>query len=110
MSQKYKHIRGGRIVTATEDFIGDLLVGDGKILAMGQDLKALGISNKSEEIEEVDATGLYVFPGAVDVHTHLDLPFMGTSSSDDFESGTVAAVCGGTTSLIDFAIQTPGKT
>ena len=66
-------------------------------------------ASSSGDLEDVDAKGLYVFPGAVDVHTHLDLPFMGTSSSDDFESGTIAAVCGGTTSLIDFAIQTPGQ-
>ncbi len=101
---RLKCIRGGRIVTATEDFIGDLLIGDGQILALGKNLELSGMASA----EEIDARGLYVFPGAVDVHTHLDLPFMGTSSSDDFESGTQAALYGGTTSIIDFAIQEPG--
>ncbi len=110
----YKWIKKGRIITATEDFVGDLFVGDGQILAMGKDLESTGILGKNAgflgSVEEIDARGLLILPGAVDVHTHLDLPFMGTSSSDDFESGTLAAIAGGTTSLIDFAIQTPGKT
>lgn len=108
----YKWIRGGRIITATEDFVGDLLIGDGQVLALAKDLEALGVVGKGAgslgSVEEVDARGLFVFPGAIDVHTHLDLPFMGTSSSDDFESGTRAALFGGTTSIIDFAIQEPG--
>ena len=101
---KPKWIRGGRIVTATEDFTGEILVREGKIVAMGQDLKAL-----ASGAEEVDAGGLLIFPGGIDAHTHLDLPFMGTSSSDDFETGTIAAAVGGTTSIIDFAIQSHGK-
>ena len=101
-----KWIRGGRIVTATEDFIGELLIGDGQILAVGHDLQGL----VSGAVEEIDARGLYVFPGGVDAHTHLDLPFMGTSSSDDFETGTIAALAGGTTSIVDFAIQERGQT
>ncbi|MBI3555170.1 MAG: dihydropyrimidinase [Deltaproteobacteria bacterium] len=99
-----KWIRGGRIVTATEDFTGDILVRDEKIVAMGQDLKAMALG-----AEEVPAAGLLVFPGGIDAHTHLDLPFMGTSSSDDFQTGTIAAAAGGTTSIIDFAIQSQGK-
>ena len=99
-----KWIRNGRIVTATEDFVGDLLIGNGQILAMGKDLKGLA----SGKVEEVDASGLFVFPGGIDAHTHLDLPFMGTSSSDNFETGSIAALNGGTTSVIDFAIQTQG--
>lgn len=105
-SNGHKWIRGGRIVTASEDFVGDILIGNGKILAMGQDLNELGIA---KDVEEIDARSLYVFPGAIDVHTHLDLPFMGTSSSDDFTSGTIAALVGGTTSIIDFAIQEQGR-
>lgn len=108
----YKWIRGGRIISASEDFQGEILVGDGEILAIGRDLETLGWVGKSAgamgEVEEIDARGLYVFPGGVDAHTHLDLPFMGTSSSDDFESGTLAALAGGTTSIIDFAIQEQG--
>src|SRR4051794_15644600 len=100
-----KWIRNGRIVTATDDFQGDILTSDGKIFAVGKDLSAL---TKSQNFEVIDADGLLVFPGAIDVHTHLDLPFMGTSSSDDFETGTLAAISGGTTALIDFAMQTPG--
>src|SRR6185503_8314940 len=56
----------------------------------------------------IDASGKYVLPGGIDVHTHLDMPFGGTTSIDDFESGTIAAAFGGTTSLIDFAIQAKG--
>jgi dihydropyrimidinase len=104
---KYKWIRGGTIVTATDEFKGELLIGDGKILAVGQDLSGLA---PAAEIEKIDATGLLVLPGGIDAHTHLDLPFMGTSSSDDFETGTIAAMAGGTTSIIDFAIQSQGRT
>ncbi|NBT59674.1 dihydropyrimidinase, partial [bacterium] len=60
--------------------------------------------------KEVDASGCYVFPGGIDAHTHLDLPFMGTFSSDDFETGTLAALHGGTTTIIDFAFQSQGRT
>ena len=104
MAQKSKWIRGGRIITATEDFIGEVLVQGSEIVAVGKDLRAL----TSGDVEQVDATGLYVLPGGIDAHTHLDLPFMGTSSTDDFETGTIAAAAGGTTSIIDFAIQTQG--
>ena len=58
----------------------------------------------------IDATGKYVMPGGIDVHTHLDMPFGGTTSSDDFETGTIAAAFGGTTSIVDFAIQYRGQT
>src|SRR5439155_4991916 len=58
----------------------------------------------------IDASGCYVMPGGIDVHTHLDMPFGGTTSADDFESGTIAAAFGGTTTLIDFAIQYKGQT
>src|SRR5205807_1449124 len=58
----------------------------------------------------IDAAGKYVLPGGIDVHTHLDMPFGGTTSADDFESGTIAAAFGGTTSIVDFAIQYRGQT
>jgi dihydropyrimidinase len=99
----YKCIRNGTVITAADCFVGDILIADRAILAIGQNLDV------PINTEETDASGLYVFPGAIDVHTHLDLPFMGTSSADDFSSGTKAAVFGGTTSIIDFAIQTPGQ-
>lgn len=111
MNSRLKWIRGGRIITATEDFVGDVLIGDGQILAVGKNLDQVMSLRQlpGDRLETVDAEGFYVFPGAIDAHTHLDLEFMGTSSSDDFESGTLAAIKGGTTSLIDFAIQEPGR-
>lgn len=98
-------IRHGRIITATEDFIGDVYIADGKINAIGADLK-----NNFPVDKEIDASGLLVFPGGIDAHTHMDMPFMGTRSCDDFETGTAAGIAGGTTMIIDFAIQTQGHT
>src|SRR5438093_1290869 len=95
-------IRNGRIVTAQDDYQADLLI-DGEVIS------AIGRSLKTEAGQVVDATGLLVLPGGVDVHTHLDMPFGGTVSSDDFETGTRAAAYGGTTTLIDFAIQAKGQ-
>jgi dihydropyrimidinase len=95
-------IRNGTLVTATDTFEADIFVGDEKIQAIGK-----GVGHAADRV--IDAAGCYVFPGGIDAHTHLDLPFMGTSSSDDFESGTIAALHGGTTAIIDFAFQTPGK-
>ncbi len=94
-------IKNGTVVTATDTFSADILISDEKILAVGRNLETAD--------KEIDANGCYVFPGGIDAHTHLDLPFMGTSSSDDFETGTLAALHGGTTSIIDFAFQTQGK-
>src|SRR6266496_728685 len=96
-------IRNGRIVTAQDDYQADLLI-DGEVIS------AIGRSLKTEAGLVVDATGLLVLPGGVDAHTHLDMPFGGTVSSDDFETGTVAAAHGGTTTLVDFAIQQKGGT
>lgn len=95
-------IRNGTVVTATDTFKADLLIEGEKISAISHQL-----SDKADQ--EIDAAGCFVFPGGIDAHTHLDLPFMGTSSSDDFESGTQAALYGGTTTIIDFAFQSPGK-
>lgn len=95
-------IRNGTVVTATDIFKADLLIEDEKIRAISQNIAGSGD-------KEIDASGCYVFPGGIDAHTHLDLPFMGTSSSDDFETGTLAALHGGTTTIIDFAFQSQGK-
>jgi dihydropyrimidinase len=96
-------IRGGTVVTATDLYRGDVLIVDEKIAAIGTSLD--GPADRT-----IDASGKYVLPGGIDVHTHLDMPFGGTTSADDFESGTVAAAHGGTTSIVDFAIQYKGQT
>lgn len=95
-------ITNGMLVTASETSHADILIEDDKIKAIGKD-----VTKGAQKI--IDAQGKYIFPGAIDAHTHLDLPFMGTSSSDDFLTGTKAALFGGTTSIIDFAFQTQGK-
>ncbi|MGB0036599.1 MAG: dihydropyrimidinase [Candidatus Acidiferrales bacterium] len=97
-------IRNGTIVTATDTYASDVGISAGKIAAIGRDLPIEGAGNV------VEARGRYVMPGGIDVHTHLDMPFGGTTSADDFQSGTVAAAFGGTTTLIDFAIQYKGQT
>ena len=97
-------ITGGTVVTATDTTQADVAVAGGKIVAIGQDLPRQNAGRL------LDASGKYVFPGGIDVHTHLDMPFGGTTSADDFETGTRAAAFGGTTTLIDFAIQYKGQT
>jgi dihydropyrimidinase len=97
-------IKNGVIATATDTYASDLGIANGKIAALAQDLPA------DSATQLIDAGGQYVFPGGIDVHTHLDMPFGGTTSSDDFETGTIAAAFGGTTTLIDFAIQYKGQT
>jgi len=96
-------IRNGTVVTATDTFVADVGISDGKISAIGSNLPAENAS------QVIDAAGKLVMPGGIDVHTHLDMPFGGTTSADDFETGTRAAVFGGTTTLIDFAIQYKGQ-
>lgn len=95
-------LRGGTVVTAASQTTADLYIKDGVIHAVGKDLPF-------EADEEVDVTGQYVMPGGVDVHTHLDAPVGVTTTSDDFESGTKAAAVGGTTTIVDFAMQAPGR-
>jgi len=97
-------IANGRVVTATDTYAGDVAISGGKIAAIGQNLP------RENTRRVIDAAGRYVLPGGIDVHTHLDMPFGGTMSSDDFETGTRAAAFGGTTTLIDFAIQYKGQT
>ncbi|MDP9281312.1 MAG: amidohydrolase family protein, partial [Chloroflexota bacterium] len=95
-------ITGGTIVTATDNYKADVLVEDEKIAMIGKGLKAGGAKT-------ISATGKYVIPGGIDVHTHMELPFGGTFASDDFETGTRAAAFGGTTTIVDFAVQGMGE-
>jgi dihydropyrimidinase len=97
-------ITNGRVVTATDTYASDVAISKGKITAIGQNLP------RDNATRIIDAAGKYVLPGGIDVHTHLDMPFGGTKSTDDFETGTRAAAFGGTTTLIDFAIQYKGQT
>ncbi len=97
-------IRNGTIVTATDTYLSDVGISNGKISVIGLDLPVEGAG------KVIEARGMMVMPGGIDVHTHLDMPFGGTMSADDFESGTIAAAYGGTTTLIDFAIQYKGQT
>src|SRR5229473_590299 len=97
-------IRNGTVVTATDTCVADIgIIGD-RISAIGA---GLPVENAGRVI---DAASHFVLPGGIDVHTHLDMPFGGTTSADDFETGTIAAAFGGTTTLIDFAIQYKGQT
>ncbi|MGB6820621.1 MAG: dihydropyrimidinase [Candidatus Acidiferrales bacterium] len=96
-------IKNGTVVTATDTCVADVGVSGHKVSAIGAQLP---IENAGKV---VDAAGCLVIPGGIDVHTHLDMPFGGTMSADDFETGTIAAAFGGTTTLIDFAIQYKGQ-
>ena len=93
-------IRNGTIVTADLTYRADVAIEGGQIIAIGPGLTGETV---------LDATGCYVMPGGIDPHTHLEMPFMGTYSSDDFDSGTRAALAGGTTMVIDFALPNPGQ-
>ncbi|MDP0928348.1 dihydropyrimidinase [Paracoccus onubensis] len=93
-------IRNGTIVTADLTYKADVLIDGGKIAAIG-----MGLTGE----RELDASGCYVMPGGIDPHTHMEMPFMGTYSADDFESGTRAALAGGTTMVVDFALPSPGQ-
>ena len=95
-------IKNGKIVTATDCYTADVAVKDGKIVQIGQNLAADGA-------EVVDAGGKWVLPGGIDAHTHLEMPFGGTTSADDYFAGTRAAACGGVTTVFDFVIQRKGQ-
>src|SRR5690242_6415620 len=99
-------IKHGTVVTATDHYRGDVFIEGDKIAAIGTSLEQL--AHRADRV--IDASGKFVLPGGIDVHTHLDRPFGGTTSADDFESGTIAAAHGGTTSIVDFAIQYRGQT
>src|SRR3989442_461608 len=96
-------IANGKVVTATDTYLADIAISAGKIEVVGQNLP------RQNAARVLEAMGKYVFPGGIDVHTHLDMAFGGTTSADDFETGTRAAAFGGTTTLIDFAIQYKGQ-
>jgi dihydropyrimidinase len=95
-------IKNGRIITADSDQTADIFIEGEKIKAIGKDLQI-------NADETIDASGMLVFPGGIDPHVHLDMPFMGTFSSDSYETGTRAALFGGTTMVIDFILQKQGN-
>jgi len=95
-------IKDGTVVTANDTLRADVLIEDETVRAIGT-----GLGAQAERV--IDASGRYVMPGAVDVHTHMELPFGGTFASDDFATGTAAAAWGGTTTIVDFAVQTFGQ-
>src|SRR5438128_12226387 len=97
-------ITNGTVVTATDTYTADVAINAGKVTAIGQQLP------RENTKRVIDAAGRLVMPGGIDVHTHVDMPFGGATSSDDFETGTRAAAFGGTTCVIDFAIQYRGQT
>ena len=95
-------INNGRIITAADDYQADIFIEGETISAIGKNLNV-----QADEI--IDASGRLVIPGGIDPHVHLEMPFMGTFSSDTYETGTRAALFGGTTTVIDFVLQTQGK-
>ncbi len=94
-------IKNGRIVTAVDDYVADILVD-------GETISVIGKKLDMEADKVIDAKDRLVIPGGIDAHTHMDMPFCGTTSADDFESGTLAAAHGGTTTIVDFSIQNKG--
>lgn len=96
-------IKGGTVVTATESYVADVAINDGKIVAIGKDLDITAA-------KVVDATGKLILPGAIDAHTHMQMPFGGTVSADSYLSGTRAAACGGVTTIFDYPVQHKGET
>jgi len=95
-------LKNGRVVTAVDDYVADIFID-------GETITTIGKSLEIEADVVIDASGKLVIPGGIDPHTHMELPFGGTSSSDDFFTGTRAAAHGGTTTIIDFAVQTKGE-
>lgn len=95
-------IKNGRIITASDDYVADILIEDETIKAIGRDM-AIQVD------QLIDASGMLVMPGGIDPHVHLEMPFMGTFSSDTYETGTRAALHGGTTTVIDFILQKQGN-
>src|ERR1035437_7253787 len=95
-------IKNGRVITATDDYVADIFI-------EGENVSAIGKNHPVKADEDIDASGMLVFPGGIDPHVHLDMPFMGTFSSDTHETGTRAALFGGTTTAIDFVLQKQGN-
>src|SRR5689334_19401850 len=103
MSENSLLIRGGTVVNADREFAADVLCVDGKIAVVGP----RAAQEAPSGCETLDGSGQYLLPGGIDPHTHMQLPFMGTVTMDDFYTGTAAALAGGTTSIIDFVIPNP---
>lgn len=101
-------IKNGSVITASEDYTADIFIEGEKISAIGKDLSGETL-HATSPLQTINATGKLIFPGGIDPHVHLDMPFMGTFSSDNYETGTLAALHGGTTMVIDFILQTQGK-
>jgi dihydropyrimidinase len=99
-------ITGGRVLSATGAQDYDVLIDGDEIAALGTPGYFESVKPTCDRV--LDASGKYVIPGGVDVHTHMELPFGGTNASDTFETGTIAAAFGGTTSIVDFAVQRTG--
>src|SRR4029079_8987027 len=97
-------IKNGEIVTATDRYVADIYCSDGRIAMIADHLE-----KQRAKDEFVDAAGQYVFPGFIDPHVHMELPFMGTVSADDFETGTASGIAGGTHSIMRFCIQGRGQ-
>ena len=95
-------IKNGRIITATDDYMGDIFI-------EGETVSTIGINLNVSADTLIDASGKLIIPGGIDPHVHLEMPFMGAFSSDNYETGTLAALHGGTTTVIDFVIQSKGK-
>ena len=95
-------IKNGRVVTAIDDYVGDIFI-------EGETVKTIGKNLNAKADKEIDASCKLIFPGGIDPHVHLDMPFMGTFSSDNYETGTRAALFGGTTMVIDFILQRQGN-
>src|SRR5271157_6238311 len=95
-------LKNGLVVTSTGSSVTDVYIDGDTIKAVGS-----GLGMKADET--VDASGKYILPGAIDPHTHIDMPFMGTTSSDDWKTGSMAAACGGTTCIVDFSLQNKGE-
>jgi dihydropyrimidinase len=100
----YLLIKNGTVVTAADTFKADVMVDGEHVVRIGQNLTPDG-----EGFQVIDADGKYVMPGGVDPHTHLDSPSQGTTTADDYRTGTIAAACGGTTSIVNFCMQQKGK-
>jgi len=95
-------IKNGRIITAIDDYVADIFI-------EGETVSTIGKNLAVKADKEIDAAGRLVMPGGIDPHVHLDMPFMGTFSSDSYETGTRAALYGGTTMVIDFILQKQGN-
>jgi dihydropyrimidinase len=102
-------IRGGLVITAADETSADILVESGRVTALAAPDSAVARAWTESADRVIDATGKYVIPGGVDAHTHMEMPFGGTFAVDTFETGTRAAAWGGTTTIVDFAVQTVGE-